>query len=188
MKAGVLIFVFLLCCQCGYTQKDKQLPALHNISVTGNGIINPGVSYGFVKPLPKDSNLLGLVRVSENRTLRVAANIGAYWDPFSHIGVQNFYQVQVRSVLIPNVDFEYGLGGGFQGRFTGENYIVDENFTVEKQGIRTNWYLMGNGFVGFKISNSKREMATFLKLHLFLLADYNDTVLPTFMLELGKEF
>ena len=184
-----ILFLFLFLFPLTAEAQETEVKVFnHGVSLLGSGVINQGVNYSLIKNLPSNFSFGGLVYPTTRRTYSVTGNIGMYWDPFSHMGLQNYYNVNVQSNVIGRLYFEYGLGVGWQARFTRDNYVVTKDFEVTRRGLMTNTYTMIDSFAGFKLEGKNSDSSTNLRTHLTILTNYNGSFLPSFMLELGKEF
>ncbi len=176
----LLILTFSL-----HGQYDNDLK--HSISIDAYGFINPGISYKMSKTANSATPILGIA-APRSSDFEVSANASLYWDPFSHVGFQNYYNLEYDLLLIGNLYIDYGLGAGFQTNFTTDNYIVSDDFEIKKRPLNAHIYGLGNFYLGARTKSKTTDRSTYFRGNLFFLFPYNTIVLPSFSFSIGKTF
>lgn len=181
------IFVTLtLCFFCFITSAQNQ-KYFQSYSIVGNGLINPGISYKIGQEVDQTAPLLGYF-APKNQSFYPSSSFTLYWDPLSHVGFQNIYNLEYDLRLYKNIYVDYGIGVGFQTNFTTDNYVFDEDFEISKRAINAHIYGLGNSFVGLRFKNSITERSTFLRTNIMFLTPYHDRILPSLFISIGKTF
>jgi hypothetical protein len=160
---------------------------MHSYSIVGNGIINPGFSYKIGSEANADTPLLSLA-APRSQSYYPSIEFTLYWDPLSHLGFQNNYNLEYDILLFKNIYIDYGMGVGFQTNFTTDNYVVDENFEVSKRALNAHIYGTASLFVGFRVKNKIIDRSTFFRTSMFFLTPYHGRVLPSLFISAGKTF
>lgn len=180
---GILFYVILsFSLQAQFTGDLK-----HSISLDAYNFINPGINYRLSKDVDANTPVLGIA-APKSSDFQVSANVSLYWDPFSHVALQNFYNLEYDLRLIGNFYIDYGLGAGFQTNFTKDNYVFNEDFEIEKRILNAHIYALGNLYLGARVKNDITDRSTFFRSNLYFLFPYNTIVLPTFSFSIGKTF
>ncbi len=96
----------------------------------GNTLINPGFSYGLQRSVWDSDKGSGFAAPFGRTTLNGSGTTALYWYPFSHVGFVNYYECNIRQYLGQRLGVQFGAGPGFQMNFTGDNYVISDDFEI----------------------------------------------------------
>jgi len=147
-------------------------------SYFGNTLINPGFSYGLQRSVWDSDKGSGFAVPFGRTTLNGSGTAALYWDPFLHVGFVNYYECNIRQYLGQRLGVQFGAGPGFQMNFTGDNYVIDDDFNVNRRGLLIDPYFMLQASAAIFLSDRAHEKHWISKVSLFFLTPYNTSVLP----------
>ncbi len=179
--------VILICCFFTLALYGQDKKYFHSYSVVANNFINPGISYKITLETDRSHPFVGYF-APQRSTFYPSVVFTTYWDPFSHVGFQNYLNLEYDLVLYRRLRVDYGVGVGYQSNFTTDNYVVNDDFEVKKRALFATVYGLGNVFLGFRIKNDITERSSFIRANLFFLTPYNNGVLPSILISTGKTF
>ncbi len=197
MKKFALLCFVLFSFYPVYTQNTDPATifksATYTFSYFGNNLVNPGIKSSVNFTLTEkttDKTKTGRTGKSINKSitkqLLAGANIGFFWQPESHIGVFNFYELTYRRIKQSNNSFyQFGAGPGIYRSFYPETFEVDNNGNVTKTPLGGRTYFAPVVTFG----SGKFKKAGFLNAltfttNLMFLFDYNSGVVPLLNLEI----
>lgn len=180
--------IFILICVSWSINAQFLKEFKHGMGYFGNNVINPGISYSLESPIWNSDSKGSFLAFLGDSELVVDANAGLYWDPFSHVGFLNTFELNYRQYLGKNFGFQFGGGPGYQINFTGENYIVDADFNVEKRALKLNSYFAPQISSAFLYSNKSRTKIYISKISVIILVPYNTSFVPVVNYEFIYQF
>ena len=186
LKFYLIFFIITCCISVGSSQFLKEYD--HTIGYFGNTFINPGLMYGLETPVWDSDYKENLIIPFGRTKIYASGQAGFYWDPFSHVGVLNYYEFGLRQYLGKRLAVQFGLGPGVQLNFTNDNYIFNDDFELKKRSLKMNSYFAPEISSAICLSNKAQTRTVISKVSLFILSPYNSFVLPVFNYELMYQF
>ncbi len=174
----LLFLVFIVTGGQMLGQKKSSLE--YGIGYFGNTWINPGLEFSMEYPLINTRT--GKSKYSDlgESMITLQGSAAAYWDPFSHVGLLNYYQLNFKQYFGKRLGIQMGFGFVLQSNVTGDNYVVDEDFQIEEQGFVRNNYGGIHISGGFFVDNKYNNRGVLNKMSLYVLAPHNAGILPVF--------
>lgn len=187
MKKILLSFLILWTFQ-SYGQLDIDRNIKHSVGYFGSTLINPGIIYSAEKTWKAFPEMDYLLITLDAAEFNLNTTAGMYWDPFSHVGFLNYYEINFRQYLGKRFAMQFGLGPGYQINFTGDNYVFDDDFNVKKRGLLARAYFAPEISSALILTNKKRTKQIISKVTMLVLVPYNNIFLPVFNYELHYQF
>lgn len=185
----LILFLCFLYSVTSYTQvSNPDRVWMQSYGYFGNTFINPGGIYSIEKNLKEVPQVNYLLFYLGTGQINANATAGIYWDPFSHVGFLNYYELNVRQYLGKRLALQLGAGPGYQLNFTGDNYVFDDDFNFKKRGLRMRAYFAPELSSAIILANKKGTRQWISKVTVLLLVPYNSFTLPVFNYELHYQF
>lgn len=192
-----LILIFIPLWLNSYAQENKETkkkwPTLKrswSVAYLGNNIWNPGINVR--KEVTLMDKVIDVVREAKlkgyrKRQLLLNANLGAYWDPQTHVATIFTAGIMYRRTNKQRRQLSFGINPlGFTRTFMPEGYTVDDQGTVSRKYFTGKGYYSPEMIVGIGKIRKKRD--SFLNLHFLILTKYNSGFAPQFNVEYGFRF
>ena len=173
-----MILIILLISSAAYSQAFNEWK--HRIGYFGNNFINPGLEYTLETPLYDTDNRISLLLPLGRTTSNLSGHLAYYWDPFSHMGLLNYYELNGRQYISQRLGLQIGAGIGTQFNFTNDNYKIDDEFNVKSRNVNTDVYIIPEISFGVVYLNGKLSREYISKINIFFLTPYNNGLLPSF--------
>ena len=197
-KLRILTYFLFIYFNSVYSQTDGSISLfdsrIYTFSYFGNNLINPGAKAGITFTLTEKTTLKNKTKKkgkkvdkSSTKQLLAGADIGFFWQPESHIGVFNYYEIIYRKIKLRNNSYSIiGIGPGIYRSFYPETFEVDDNDNVNKVTFGGRTYfapVLTFGTGKFK-TDSFLHSLTFAT-NLMFLFDSNSGIVPLLNFEIG---
>jgi len=179
LKHLILIFCFSISALVNVQAQWKE-NLEYGIGYFGNTIMNPGVELTAAKPLLSTVGKSEKYSALGDSEINFQVGLAGYWDPFSHHGIVNSYDILVRQYFGKRIGFQMGFGLILQSNITSENYIINEDFEPRKQRLKFNNYNGVRLVAGSFIDGKKNKRAIYSGFSMAFIGPYNSSVLPVF--------
>ncbi|MBR9923227.1 MAG: hypothetical protein GYB31_20545 [Bacteroidetes bacterium] len=156
-----------------------------SVAYYGNIIWNPGLRFSLDKPVQIRQSAPGKIV----RSWHINASLGGYWDPLSHIGLVNDYQLHYRIMAPQFMSIRGGFGAGYFRTFLPNVYEFNEQGVAEKVPFAGRNYLTFSMMLGIESFNKKHPNRTwFLNIDSNIAFPSNGFFYPLIFLEMGYRF
>lgn len=183
----ILLFVFLFLSKGNAQQTHENQMS---IGYYGNYLVNPGINVSIYKPLAVNDKFLGSIfnRGLGQASLHAKADMGLYWDPFSHTGLHLNWGVNYRQFLGRFIGFQIGAGPGIQSNFVSDVFKLNRQGELVNRLLHADLYFAPKISFGTFISNRSKTHQLIGTFHITFLWKYNSSVLPALAYELSYTF
>ena len=169
----------------------------YNLSYHGNNLVNPGINAGIsfvfrerikIKSGTKKNG--EKVDRSKKKQLLTSADIGFFWQPESHIGAFNYYEIRLRTIKLKNNSYSIiGLGPGIYRSYYPETFEVEDNGNIDRVPLGGRFYFAPVISIGTgKFKNHGIFHSLSFITNLMFLFDYNSGIVPLLNLEIAFGF
>lgn len=178
MKLNFLIFLTLLFASFAHGQFLENVE--YGAGYHGNNFINPGFEVLAEKPLIDTRGTGERYSAFGESIVTMQGSVVSYWDPFSHLGLINYYTLNFKQYFGKRLGVQFGGGFLFQSNITTDNFVVDENYNVEKRALQFNNYTGINLSAATFLDNKTNTRSWISKISLSILTPYNSSSIPVF--------
>lgn len=169
----------------------------YSLSYYGNNLVNPGINAGISFVLRERTKIKSSTKKngkkvdqSKMKQLLASADIGFFWQPESHIGAFNYYEITLRTIRLKNNSYSIiGLGPGIYRSFYPETYEVEDNGNINRVALGGRTYfapVISFGTGRFKNHGILHSLSFITNL--MFLFDYNSGIVPLLNLEIAFGF
>jgi hypothetical protein len=114
--------------------------------------------------------------------------LALYWDPFSHMGIYNYYGLSFDQYFGNRFGLELSGGLGFHGNISSDNYVISDDFQVKKKQLKWNGYLAPYIALGMFLDSKNKPRRLLSKGSIYFLQSYNVAVIPVLNYQLTYFF
>jgi len=197
MKKFILTCIVFFICVLAFAQKPnvKKIVSTrtYTFSYFGNNLVNPGIKAainftlaGKTTVKSKTAKRGETIDKTATKQLLTNAHIGFFWQPESHIGAFNFYELTYRRIKRKdNSYFRIGLGPGIYRSFYPQTFEVDDTGTISKVAMGgRNYFAPVITFGTGKIREKGYLHSITFATNLMFLFNYNSGIVPLLNLEI----
>lgn len=160
----------------------------HGIGFFANNYINPGLEYNIQTNWISTEGLGYKLLPFGKSNINLSGHIAGYWDPFSHVGFYNFYEISFEQYFGRRFGTIVGLGPGVLSTFTSENYVFNDDFEMKKRSVQGRLYFSPEFSFSFFYENKKQTYKIISKASTFIVTPYNSWFIPAFNYHLIYQF
>ncbi len=165
----------------------------YSLSYYGNNLVNPGIKAGISYVLKEKTKIKSRTKKngkkvdqSKMKQLLASAGIGFFWQPESHIGAFNYYEITLRTIRLKYNSYSIiGLGPGIYRSFYPETFKVEDNGNTDRVALGGRTYfapVISFGTGNFKKSGILHSLSFITNL--MFLFNYNSGIVPLLNLEI----
>ena len=197
MKKIIIFWIIIFSLNNAYSQKTDSInifkTGTYTFAYFGNNLLNPGVKAGInfilkekttTKNKTKKNGKIAM-KTTINQLL-AGADIGFFWQPESHIGTFNFYELSYRKINRKDNSYRiFGVGPGIYRSFYPETFEVDNDGNIRKTNLGGRTYFAPVVTIGsgrFKKDSFLHSLA--FSTNLMFLFNYNTGIVPLLNLEI----
>lgn len=197
MKKIILTCILLFSIGLVFSQKTRFKKVFdtktYTFSYFGNNLVNPGMKAAINFTLTEKTTVKTKTTKSgepidktATKQLLASAHVGFFWQPESHIGTFNFYELTYRRIKRKDNSYvRIGIGPGIYRSFYPQTFEVDKTGTVSEAAMGGRSYFapvitFGTG----KIKNRGALHSLTFATNLMFLFDYNSGIVPLLNLEI----